>query len=264
MRSGAIYTAIPGGLDTITVVVADGHGGTATQSTQFDPQAPAIDVGSVSGQYNVFLVDQSGGTPGLVIEDSSFSTPGSGTLFTRGAFGFTDADLTDTHTAAVIGSPVVDASHAAGFVVPNGGLGAFSPLSVTESPGSGQVPWTFTVDNALVQGLGKGQTITRNLRRSARRPSRRSSRHKMSRSRSPVSTTRRWLPARRAHGREGRHGGAGRVEYRRQRSRQQEFHLRGLECQPRHVSDQHQRCPLDHRHDVHVRRPQRRPCPLRA
>jgi VCBS repeat-containing protein len=60
----------------------------------------------------------------------------------------------------VVGSPVVDASHAPGFVVPNGGLGTLTPLAVAESAGSGQVPWTFSVDNALVQGLGKGQYIT--------------------------------------------------------------------------------------------------------
>ncbi len=160
MQSGAIYTEPSGDPDTITVIVDDGRGGTATLSTQFDPQAPAMDGGSVTGQYNVFLVDQSGGTQGVVIEDSSFSAPNSGTLFTKGAFGFTDADLTDTHTATVIGSPVVDTSHAPGFVVPNGGLGTFTPLAVTESAGSGQVPWTFSVDNALVQSLGKGQYIT--------------------------------------------------------------------------------------------------------
>ena len=91
---------------------------------------------------------------------SKTSAPNSGTLLTKGAFGFTDADLTDTHTATVIGSPVVDASHAPGFIVPAGGLGTFTPLAVTESSGSGQVPWTFSVDNALVQGLRTGQYIT--------------------------------------------------------------------------------------------------------
>jgi VCBS repeat-containing protein len=160
LESGAVYAAMPGGPDTITVTVTDGHGGSATQSTQFNPLAPAIDGQLVDGQYEIFVVDQSGGTAGLVIEDSSFTAPNSGTLSTRGAFGFTDADLTDTHTATVIGSPVVDASHAPGFIVPNGGLGTFTPLAVTENAGSGQVPWTFTVDNALVQGLGKGQYIT--------------------------------------------------------------------------------------------------------
>jgi VCBS repeat-containing protein len=160
LESGAIYAATSGGPDTITVTVTDGHGGTATQSTQFNPLAPAIDGELVDGQYEIFVVDRAGGTAGLVIEDSSLTAPNSGTLLTKGAFGFTDADLTDTHTATVIGSPVVDASHAPGFVVPNGGLGTFTPLAVTESAGSGQVPWSFTVDNALVQSLGKGQYIT--------------------------------------------------------------------------------------------------------
>jgi VCBS repeat-containing protein len=160
LESGAIYAATPGGPDTITVTVADGHGGTATQSTQFNPLAPAIDAGLVDGQYEIFVVDRAGGSAGLVIEDSSLTAPNSGTLLTKGAFGFTDADLTDTHTATVIGSPVVDTSHAPGFIVPNGGLGTFTPLAVTESAGSGQVPWTFSVDNALVQSLGKGQYIT--------------------------------------------------------------------------------------------------------
>jgi VCBS repeat-containing protein len=160
LESGAVYAATSGGPDTITVTVTDGHGGTATQSTQFNPQAPAIDGQLVDGLYQIFVVDRAGGTAGLVIEDSSLTTPSSGTLLTKGAFGFTDADLSDTHTATVIGSPVVDASHAPGFIVPAGGLGTFTPLAVTESPGSGQVPWSFTVDNALVQGLGKGQYIT--------------------------------------------------------------------------------------------------------
>ena len=95
-----------------------------------------------------------------MIEDSSLTAPNSGTLLTKGALGFTDADLSDTHIAAVVGAPVVDTSHAPGFVVPAGGLGTFTPLAVTESAGSGQVPWSFTVDNALVQSLGKGQYIT--------------------------------------------------------------------------------------------------------
>jgi VCBS repeat-containing protein len=160
LESGAVYAATSGGPDTITVTVTDGHGGTATQSTQFNPQAPAIDGELVDGQYEIFVVDRAGGTAGLVIEDSSLTAPNSGTLLTKGAFGFTDPDLSDTHTATVIGSPVVDASHAPGFVVPAGGLGTFTPLAVTESAGSGQVPWSFTVDNALVQSLGKGQYIT--------------------------------------------------------------------------------------------------------
>jgi VCBS repeat-containing protein len=159
MDSGAIYAATSGGPDTITVTVTDGHGGTATQSTQFNPLAPAIDGQLVDGQYEIFVVDRSGGTAGLVVEDTSLTGPRSDTLLTKGAFGFTDADLSDTHTATVIGSPVIDTSHAPGFIIPNGGLGTFS-LSLTENSGSGEVPWSFSVDNAAVQSLGRGQYIT--------------------------------------------------------------------------------------------------------
>jgi VCBS repeat-containing protein len=159
MDSGAVYAATSGGPDTITVTVTDGHGGNATQSTQFNPLAPAIDGQLVDGQYEIFVVDRSGGTAGLVVEDTSLTGPRSDTLLTKGAFGFTDADLADTHTATVIGSPVIDTSHAPGFIIPNGGLGTFS-LSLTENSGSGQVPWSFSVDNAAVQSLGKGQYVT--------------------------------------------------------------------------------------------------------
>jgi VCBS repeat-containing protein len=159
LQSGVVYAGSPGP-DTITVTITDTHGGTATQSTQFNPQAPALGDGIANGQYDVFVVDRSGGTAGLAIEDTSFSAANSGTLRATGAFGFNDADLSDTHSASVIGSPVVDSSHAPGFVVPNGGLGTFSLLAVAESGGSGTVPWTFTVDNALVQSLGAGQYVT--------------------------------------------------------------------------------------------------------
>ena len=77
MRSGAIYTPTTGGPDTITITVTDGHGGTATQSTQFNPQAPAIDGELTDGQYEIFVVDRAGGTAGLVVEDTSLTGPDS-------------------------------------------------------------------------------------------------------------------------------------------------------------------------------------------
>ena len=73
MRSGAIYAATSSGPDTITVTVTDGHGGNATQSTQFNPLAPAIDGELTDGQYEIFVVDRAGGTAGLVIEDASLT-----------------------------------------------------------------------------------------------------------------------------------------------------------------------------------------------
>ena len=52
--------------------------------------------------------------------------PVSGLLKAIGSFGFTDADLTDTHTATV---SFISASGApAGFTVPAAGLGTLSPV----------------------------------------------------------------------------------------------------------------------------------------
>ena len=54
----------------------------------------------------------------------------------------------------------IDTSGAPGFSVPAGGLGTFTPTLVdTNGTGHGQVAWTFTVDNALVQGLDGSQQV---------------------------------------------------------------------------------------------------------
>ena len=52
----------------------------------------------------------------------------------------------------------IDTSNAPGFSVSAGGLGTFTP-SLVETPGSGYLDWTFTVDNALVQDLNAFQDI---------------------------------------------------------------------------------------------------------
>ena len=54
LDSGVIYTPTTGGTDAITVMVTDDHGGTATQTAQFDPQAPQI-TGSFSTGGNDFI-----------------------------------------------------------------------------------------------------------------------------------------------------------------------------------------------------------------
>jgi VCBS repeat-containing protein len=109
---------------------------------------------------DVFIVDRSGGVVGTVGEDASVSQ--TQTLDTHGAFGFSDADLTDTHTATVLsGVQITNAPE--GFAVPEGGLGTFS-ASIVENPNDldphAQVAWTFSVDNAAVQGLGAGERVT--------------------------------------------------------------------------------------------------------
>ncbi len=54
----------------------------------------------------------------------------------------------------------IDTSNApAGFSWP-GALGTFTPTIVeTPGSGSGEVDWTFTIDNALVQGLSAFQNV---------------------------------------------------------------------------------------------------------
>lgn len=118
-----------------------------------------------NGQSDIFVVDRTGGIIGSVTEDDTtpaFSgAPLTGFLSTHGAFNFADVDLSDAHTIEVIGDPVITAP--SDFVVPQGGLGTFTPTLVDSSGiGHGEVAWTFTVDNAnaLVQGLNGGERVS--------------------------------------------------------------------------------------------------------
>ena len=79
---------------------------------------------------------------GSVTEDAS-PTSAAGTI------NFSDIDVTDAHT--------VSATPAAG-----GYLGTFTPIVTDDSTGdgTGQVSWSFTVDNAALQFLAAGQILT--------------------------------------------------------------------------------------------------------
>jgi VCBS repeat-containing protein len=115
------------------------------------------------GHSDIFVVDSTGGVNGAVTED--VTTPGApgnlppNTLSTHSAFHFTDANAGDAHTFLVTGE-VNDTSGAVGFNDPSGGIGTFTPSIVeTVGSGSGQLAWTFTVDNALVQNLNAFQDV---------------------------------------------------------------------------------------------------------
>jgi VCBS repeat-containing protein len=72
---------------------------------------------------------------------------GPATEETDGSVSFTDPDSGDTHTAS--------------FVAQGGAyFGTFSLDPVSESSGSGSVVWHFTVDNADIQFLAEGETLT--------------------------------------------------------------------------------------------------------
>ena len=98
------------------------------------------------------------GTTGAVVEDAS-----SPTLTSNGTIGFTDLDLTNTHTVTVGTATVtVSAGIPTGFV-PATGFGTLTASVVedaTDASNAGQITWSFAVDNAAVQGLAAGEMVT--------------------------------------------------------------------------------------------------------
>ncbi|MGH6710962.1 MAG: VCBS domain-containing protein, partial [Bradyrhizobium sp.] len=72
---------------------------------------------------------------------------GPATESTDGSISFSDIEVADTHTASF--SPQ-----------DSGYVGTFSLDPVSEAGGSGSVDWHFTVDNADIQFLAAGQTLT--------------------------------------------------------------------------------------------------------
>ena len=88
-------------------------------------------------------------TPIITAAVDSGAVTENGTTVANGTIDFADVDLTDSHT--------VGATPAAG-----GYLGTFTPSITNNSTGdgAGQVSWNFTVDNAALQFLTGGQTLT--------------------------------------------------------------------------------------------------------
>ncbi|HPN06829.1 MAG TPA: VCBS domain-containing protein [Hyphomonadaceae bacterium] len=115
---------------TYQITVADTHGGAATQSvTVF-----------INGQNNTPTIT-SATTAGAIFED--------GAVATGGAFAFADPDAGSVHTASF-------EALGAGYV------GTFS-ASVTDeggADGTGELLWSFTADNSLLQWLGAGEVLT--------------------------------------------------------------------------------------------------------
>lgn len=100
------------------------------------------------GATDHFLVNYS--TDGLGIHFDQFSlspTPGPTVETSDGSVSFTGPDPGDTHTASFT---LHDSNY----------FGTFSLDPVTESGGLGSVAWHFNVDNADIQFLAQGQSIT--------------------------------------------------------------------------------------------------------
>ncbi|MCP3445735.1 VCBS domain-containing protein [Bradyrhizobium sp. CCGUVB14] len=85
---------------------------------------------------------------GMILDSVNVSpATGPATEATAGSISFSDAEIGDTHTAS--------------FAPAGGGyLGTFSLDPLSESGGTGSVGWHFTVNNADIQFLAQGQTLT--------------------------------------------------------------------------------------------------------
>ncbi|WLG43675.1 VCBS domain-containing protein [Pseudomonas sp. FP1740] len=117
--------------ETYVVTLNDGHGSSTTQNV-------VITLTGTNDQVHI----TSGVQTGDAKEDS-------GDYAANGSITFTDADLIDTHSVTVTPG-------ASGY------LGSFTtdPLHDSTGTGSGSLGWHFAVDNAAVQFLGEGQTLT--------------------------------------------------------------------------------------------------------
>ncbi|WP_421666795.1 VCBS domain-containing protein [Pseudomonas chlororaphis] len=117
--------------ETYVVTISDGHGSSTTQNV-------TITITGTNDQVQI----TSGVQTGDAKEDS-------GDYAASGNITFTDADLIDSHSVTITPG-------ASGY------LGSFTtdPLNDSTGTGSGSLGWHFAVDNAALQFLGEGQTLT--------------------------------------------------------------------------------------------------------
>ncbi|WLI11224.1 MULTISPECIES: VCBS domain-containing protein [Pseudomonas] len=117
--------------ETYVVTINDGHGSSTTQNV-------TITITGTNDQVQI----TSGVQAGDAGEDS-------GDYAASGSITFTDVDLIDTHSVTVTPG-------ASGY------LGSFTtdPLSDSTGTGSGSLGWNFAVNNAALQFLGEGQSVT--------------------------------------------------------------------------------------------------------
>lgn len=85
---------------------------------------------------------------GMILDNVNVNpATGPATATTSGTISFSDVETGDTHSASA-------AALGSGYV------GTFTLDPVTEASGTGSVAWHFTVNNADIQFLGQGQTLT--------------------------------------------------------------------------------------------------------
>ncbi|WP_431855228.1 VCBS domain-containing protein [Azospirillum sp.] len=124
--------------ETYTVTLSDGKGGTIARDV----------TATITGTNDAPVIAASSRLSGGVVEDAS-----SPTLRDSGTMAFTDVDLTDAHT---VSATLASSTNGA----PLGTLSVTKTADTTGSGAGGQVTWTYTVDNAAVQFLAAGQTVT--------------------------------------------------------------------------------------------------------
>ncbi|UQR61116.1 VCBS domain-containing protein [Bradyrhizobium sp. C-145] len=87
---------------------------------------------------------------GAVVEDAATTPAPSDSLTAAGTISFTDADLSDTHTASFVASPTNTTS-----------LGMFSldPGNEAANAADGSVQWHYALNSAAAQYLAQGQSV---------------------------------------------------------------------------------------------------------
>ncbi|ORE85670.1 VCBS domain-containing protein, partial [Aurantimonas sp. 22II-16-19i] len=142
--------------ETYTVTVDDGNGGTTTQTvavtitgTNDDPKIAAGPVTADVTEDGTTVADD----PTTVDDENGAYLTQSGTL------AFSDVDLTDTHAASASFTASTTTSDAVADGTQFGTLVATVSTATANGTG-GEVTWTYAVDNAAVQLLAEGETVT--------------------------------------------------------------------------------------------------------
>ena len=131
-------------IETFNVTVKDRHGGASTQTV-------TVVLTGTNDAPTLASVD----LRGAVTETLGASAPGA-QLSDHGTVAFTDVDLADTHTVSVAGF------NAGASGTTTSALGTLTATLVADTVNGtgGVLSWTYTVDAAAVEYLGKGQKRT--------------------------------------------------------------------------------------------------------
>ena len=127
----------------------------AVGETLTDSFTYAIRLGNGTLSWATATVKFAGANDGVTITTATTTASGvvveDGTQTSTGTISFTDADLSDTHTATSAALPTNTTN-----------LGTFllAPVSEAANPANGSVAWSYTINNAAAQYLAAGQSVT--------------------------------------------------------------------------------------------------------